>query len=160
MISAQSDLIPTTQLIMLAKKAGFDFGPGNPNNRLRYYTKTGLLPHAQRKQVGMKANTEGHYPAYVLDQLLQIQNLKKTGKSFEEIYHKLNQPPINSRNSSFSFHLRRFAGIFLLIFSSALITLLLYNPLNQSVNISKANNGQVAAAEISPAGGSANFCHQ
>ncbi len=160
-LSRHENLIPTTQLIILAKKAGFNFGPGNPNNRLRYYTKIGLIPHAQRKQVGLNSFTVGHYPASVLDQLLKIQDLKKTGKSFEEIYRNISQPPKNSRSSSLSFSLRGFAGIFLLIFSSALITLLLYSPIKTSLNISDLSNGQVAAAETSMTTlGVANFCRQ
>jgi len=43
------NLISINEVIERAKKLGVDFGKGDPRNRLRYYVKIGLLPHAQRK---------------------------------------------------------------------------------------------------------------
>ena len=42
-------LIPTKKIIELAQRLGVDFGAGNPEERIRYYIKLGLLPHAVRK---------------------------------------------------------------------------------------------------------------
>jgi len=42
-------LISIDEVIERAKKLGVDFGKGDPRNRLRYYVKIGLLPHAKRK---------------------------------------------------------------------------------------------------------------
>ena len=67
-----------TELIQRAKEAGFDFGKGDPVNRLRYYTKLGSIPHAQRKQAQAgQAFTVGHYPISTLDQLLKIQGIRR-----------------------------------------------------------------------------------
>lgn len=43
------NLIPFDEVVSRAKHAGVDFGKGNPFNRLRYYTKIGLLPHAKKE---------------------------------------------------------------------------------------------------------------
>ncbi len=80
------NLIPISELIRRAQEAGFDFGKGNPVNRLRYYTKNGLIPHAQRKQaLPGESFTIGYYPDYTLDLLLKIQGLKKSGQNAEKI---------------------------------------------------------------------------
>ncbi|MCG2685789.1 MerR family transcriptional regulator, partial [Candidatus Parcubacteria bacterium] len=84
-------LIPTKKLIELAQQAGVDFGTGDPNNRLRYYTKTGLIPHAIRKRTGRNAFTEGHYPTYVAELLQKIQTFKKSGLPISEIKNRLAQ---------------------------------------------------------------------
>lgn len=42
-------LLPTSEIISLAKKGGVNFGTGNPSERIRYFIKLGLLPHAVRK---------------------------------------------------------------------------------------------------------------
>ncbi len=85
MTPARERLITAKDLILLCQKQGLGLGRGNPNNRLRYFTKIGLIPHAQRKQVGVNAFTEGHYPFYTLQLLEKIQELKKAGKSMAEI---------------------------------------------------------------------------
>ena len=85
MTPARERLITAKDLILLCQKQGISLGRGNPNNRLRYFTKIGLIPHAQRKQVGVNAFTEGHYPFYTLQLLEKIQELKKAGKTMAEI---------------------------------------------------------------------------
>ncbi|MCL5095256.1 MAG: tail fiber domain-containing protein [Patescibacteria group bacterium] len=85
MTPARERLITAKDLILLCQKQGIGLGRGNPNNRLRYFTKIGLIPHAQRKQVGVNAFTEGHYPFYTLQLLEKIQELKKAGKTMAEI---------------------------------------------------------------------------
>ncbi|MFH1840979.1 MAG: hypothetical protein ABH807_02385, partial [Candidatus Shapirobacteria bacterium] len=88
MKSAQ-ELISTKQLIKLAKSQGISLGKGNPNNRLRYYTKTDLIPHAERKQVGKSSFTEGHYPRYTLNLLKRIGEMKRAGRPTPEIQKHL-----------------------------------------------------------------------
>ncbi len=79
--------ISLEQIIELASKQGVDFGKGDPYNRLRYYTKLGLLPHMTRKSVNGKL--VGHYPTYALDILLEIEKLKSLGIKNEDIAKKL-----------------------------------------------------------------------
>ena len=81
-------LIAVDQLIKDAKKKGLDFGKGDPYNRLRYYTKIGWLPHMVRKQ-DKSGTTRGHYPEWVVDRLLQIEDYKNSGLSNDEITKKL-----------------------------------------------------------------------
>ncbi len=79
-----SNLISLSDLIKNAKKSGIDFGKGDPYNRLRYYTKIGWLPHMIRQQ-NIKGNLEGHYPAWALNTLIKIENLKLQNMSNDEI---------------------------------------------------------------------------
>lgn len=84
------NLIPLDQLIKEAKKAGINFGKGDPYNRLRYYTKIGWLPHMTRKKGGKRAgNIKGHYPAWTLERLINIEELKKSGLANDKIAQKL-----------------------------------------------------------------------
>ena len=81
-------LLSIENIIKDAKKRGFDFGSGDPYNRLRYYTKMGWLPHMQRLREN-KNTTEGHYPAWTVSRLLLIQQLKSQGRTNEEITKRL-----------------------------------------------------------------------
>ena len=81
------ELISIEKFIETATRKGVDFGKGDPYNRLRYYTKLGLLPHMQRKVVG--GEVVGHYPAPALDTLLEIEKLKGFGLNNEEIAKKI-----------------------------------------------------------------------
>ncbi len=55
-------------------------------NRLRYYTKIGLIPHAVRKQaLPGQPYTVGYYPDYTLDLLLKIQGLRKGGQDVSQV---------------------------------------------------------------------------
>ncbi|MBU0649848.1 MerR family transcriptional regulator [Patescibacteria group bacterium] len=90
--------ISLEKLITEAGKKGVDFGKGDPYNRLRYYTKIGLLPHMVRKSVN--GELVGHYPAYALDTLLEIEKLKSLGFKNEEIARKLKELSVGSSRSS------------------------------------------------------------
>lgn len=78
-----SKYLPYSEIIDLAKSAGVVFGKGYPYNRLRYYTKIGLLPNAKRKSFG--GPPEGAYPAWVVDKLVEIDGEIKTGRSIQAI---------------------------------------------------------------------------
>jgi DNA-binding transcriptional MerR regulator len=83
-------LFPIDQIIELATQKGYQWGKTSPKNRLRYYTKIGLLPNAKRKQADPSNSfTIGYYPAYVIDRLLQIQKLKKGKLTTRQITAKL-----------------------------------------------------------------------
>lgn len=84
---ATDNLISIEKLIETASKKGVDFGKGDPYNRLRYYTKIGLLPHMQRKVVG--GEVVGHYPVEALDIIIEIEKLKKLGVRNDEIANKI-----------------------------------------------------------------------
>src|SRR3989344_4601791 len=91
-------LIPTTKIIELAKKEGVGFGPGNPEERIRYFIKLGILPHATRKTPSASisnlkfqisnSTTVGHLPYWVINRLIQVDRLKRSGKSYPEIAEK------------------------------------------------------------------------
>src|SRR3989344_9635628 len=42
-------LLPVEKIIALAKKNGVNMGRGNVKERIRYFIKLGILPHAVRK---------------------------------------------------------------------------------------------------------------
>src|SRR3989344_4762338 len=95
-------LIPTSQIVKLAKIGGVDFGPGNPLERIRYFIKLGLLPHAVRKLPQttngkqLKANsysTMGHLPYWTVKRLVQIDKLYKRGLSYPQIAQKIKDSP-------------------------------------------------------------------
>jgi len=78
--------ISVSQVIERAREAGYDFGKGDPVNRLRYYIKLGMLPHMQRRQAGPNlAYTEGFLPLYSIVLLLKAQDLKRQGETADEI---------------------------------------------------------------------------
>jgi hypothetical protein len=81
------DLIALEKFIDLAAKKGVDFGKGNPYNRLRYYTKLGLLPHMRRKVVN--GEVLGHYPSSALDTLVEVEKLKGLGLDNQAIAKKI-----------------------------------------------------------------------
>jgi DNA-binding transcriptional MerR regulator len=85
-MSNREKLIKIDELIKRAKFFGVDFGKGDPKNRLRYYTKIGLLPHALRKSFNGKI--VGAYPEWVLKRLVEIDKQLKEGKSIQEIKRK------------------------------------------------------------------------
>ena len=82
--SNNENLISIDGIISLAKERGVDFGKGNPRNRLRYYTKIGLLPNARRKSFNGK-NSQGTYPEEVVDLLVEIDKKLKAGKTVQFI---------------------------------------------------------------------------
>ncbi len=77
-------MLSTEELIKKAQETGVDFGKGDPYNRLRYYTKIGWLPHMTR-QKDSDGNIRGHYPEWVLGQLVTIEKLKSEGADNNEI---------------------------------------------------------------------------
>ena len=81
-------LISIDDLITKAKAFGVDFGKGDPKNRLRYYVKIGLLPHAKRKSFNDLPPT-GAFPIEVLSTLISIDRKIKEGKSILEIKREL-----------------------------------------------------------------------
>jgi DNA-binding transcriptional MerR regulator len=84
----KENLISIEEIIRRAKDLGVDFGKGDPKNRLRYYTKIGLLPHAQR--VSFKGGfPTGAYPESVISILVFIDKKLKEGKSILQIKREL-----------------------------------------------------------------------
>lgn len=79
-----TNMLSIEQIIEKARESGIDFGKGDPYNRLRYYTKIGWLPHMTR-QKDSEGNIRGHYPEWVVNQLITIEKLKESGASNEEI---------------------------------------------------------------------------
>ena len=82
------NLISIEEVIRRAGELGVDFGKGDPKNRLRYYTKIGLIPHAQRASFGGRPPT-GAYPEYVVSILVLIDKKLKEGKSILQIKREL-----------------------------------------------------------------------
>ena len=64
--------IPTYELIRLARQNNIDLGTGNPEHRIRYLIKLGILPHQIRK-MDSKGKVIGHLPVAVLLILKQLQ---------------------------------------------------------------------------------------
>jgi DNA-binding transcriptional MerR regulator len=101
----QENLISIEEFIARAKRFGVDFGNGDPKNRLRYYVKMGLLPHAQRKSFnGSPPN--GAYSEKELTTLFEINKQLKAGKTVQEIKRekkeKFFQPSSGKIINSFS----------------------------------------------------------
>jgi len=84
------NLISIDEVIERAKKLGVDFGKGNPRNRLRYYVKIGLLPHAHRK-VFKNNLPQGAYPEEIVWKLFEIDKKIKSGKSILQIKKEMEE---------------------------------------------------------------------
>jgi len=82
------NLISIEEIIERAKKLGVDFGKGDPKNRLRYYTKIGLIPHAQRASFNGSPPV-GAYHQEVIPILVSIDKKLKEGKSILQIKREL-----------------------------------------------------------------------
>jgi len=95
-------LLPTEKIIALARLNNVDFGPGDPNERIRYYIKLGILPHAVRKSSqftvhgslstvnGQRSTVPvGHLPFWTIERLKHIEALKDKGLSYPKIAEKL-----------------------------------------------------------------------
>ncbi|MBI4100831.1 hypothetical protein HY439_03805 [Candidatus Microgenomates bacterium] len=116
----KKQLIPTKKLIDLCKERGINLGTGDPNNRIRYWTKIGLLPHAIRKSATEHTQTpanllttEGHYPIETLELLQKINKLHQQGKPSLEIKEILSK---KNKNNKFYLRLSRFLFLHTLIF--------------------------------------------
>jgi len=81
----RNKLLSIDEIIKMAKKAGVDFGKGQPYNRLRYYTKLNWLPHMERKG----KNVQGHYPFWVINRLKLIHDLQTKGFTNDQIAEKI-----------------------------------------------------------------------
>jgi len=84
-------LISISELIERAKKLGVDFGNTDPKNRLRYYVKIGLLPHAKRKIFKKNGKPEGAYPEEIVWKLFEIDRKIKEGKTILEIKKEIEE---------------------------------------------------------------------
>jgi len=82
--SEKEKIISIEELIERARALGVDFGKGDPKNRIRYYTKIGIFPHAQRKKINGKPS-QGVYPESALNLLLEIDKQLKQGKTVQDI---------------------------------------------------------------------------
>ncbi len=89
--------IEVTKIIENAQQKGVDFGKANPYNRLRYYTKIGLLPHMERRR-NADGNIVGHYPEWTANRLVLIEKLKSEGFENEEISRKVQE--LNAKHST------------------------------------------------------------
>jgi len=85
MQNKEENLISINDIISRAKSRNVDFGKGDPRERLRYLTKIGLLPHAQRKSFTNGQPPNGAYPEYVIEILEEIDKKIKSGKSIQEL---------------------------------------------------------------------------
>lgn len=92
------DLISVEELIKVLKENNINFGKGDPYNRLRYYTKIGLIPHMIRKKNSNNTNS-GHYPKEVINKIIEIEKLKETGLSNEEILESFSIRPENNETN-------------------------------------------------------------
>src|SRR3990167_8270203 len=95
-----NDLIPTTTIIQLARSSQVDFGSVDPNERIRYFIKLGLLPNAKRltdpakrKDPIKPPQTIGHLPFWTLERLIEIDKLHKKGLTYLQIKDKLSKKP-------------------------------------------------------------------
>ncbi len=124
----EEKLISIEELIKRAKSLGVDFGKGDPKNRLRYYTKLGLIPHAKRKCFQSRFPS-GAYPESVLKTLLKIDKELKKGKTIQEIKKEFEKEVFKERKASpkkeFVFQKRKFLPAKKII-AFALLSLILF----------------------------------
>jgi hypothetical protein len=92
-------LISIEELIEQLRNEKIDFGKGNPYNRLRYFTKIGWLPHMIRKQ-DKNGNVVGHYPSWVVERIKKIEDLKKHGKSNDDISFQIKKNNVTENLSA------------------------------------------------------------
>ena len=78
------------KIISEAVIKGVNFGKSDPYNRLRYFTKIGWLPHMTR-QTDSKGRVKGHYPEWVINRLVLIEDLKNQNLTNEEITTRISQ---------------------------------------------------------------------
>src|SRR3990167_3574316 len=85
--------IPTEEVIKLAKEAKVNFGPGKPDERIRYFIKLGILPHAIRKSrdddLSSVGKVSGHLPEWSIKRLIYINKLYQRGLSYPQIAQKI-----------------------------------------------------------------------
>src|SRR3990167_926390 len=95
---APDTLLSTEKIIELAKEAGVDFAPGDAAERIRYFIKLGILPHAVRKtpdptirssHYPLPTTPVGHLPAWTIKRLIQADKVYKKGASYPAIAQKI-----------------------------------------------------------------------
>jgi hypothetical protein len=137
-----SSLVKTDDLIKDAKRAGVDFGKGDPYNRLRYYTKIGWLPHMTRKKT-RDGDVVGHYPKWVLDRLIQIDKLKDQGYTNDQISDKINTRN-KLQNLYAKFNTDEFRNRLVIYIALLVLVVVLINELDLA-NISKSKNQVISS---------------
>lgn len=92
-VDNDSKLLPTEKIISLAQNAGVDFGKGSIKERIRYLTKLGILPNAQRRvdrvQNAANGSLTGHLPEWTIKRLLYIDKLYQNGMSYPQIANRI-----------------------------------------------------------------------
>jgi len=143
--------ISVSAIVRNAKEAGYDFGSGNPINRIRHYIKLGLLPHMLRQQSGPHLSyTEGFLPLYSIVLLLKIQDLKQQGRNIDEIQVLISDELAHYKRSELLAKLGDFnrpANAFystLLVLSTLVVVFSLHTPHVETVF---GNVGQVQPAK-------------
>ena len=99
-LESPETLLPLEKLIALAKKNGVNFGSGNAKERIRYFIKLGILPHAVRRmpsatskirsskfetRSSVPAQPVAHLPYWTVERLIQIHELCEKGLTFRKI---------------------------------------------------------------------------
>jgi len=79
------NLLPLSAIIRIASEQSIYLGKGKPENRIAYFVKTGLIPHAIRKKNPQTGKIESHFPVSVLQEIQKINQLKKQGRSVSQL---------------------------------------------------------------------------
>ena len=109
------DLIAVEELINILKENNINLGKGEPYNRLRYYTKIGLIPHMIRKKNSNNTNS-GHYPKEVVKKIIDIEKMKMEGLSNEDIILKIKSKKDNPVPSFLEIIKNKFSINYLFVF--------------------------------------------
>ena len=109
------DLIAVEELINILKENNINLGKGDPYNRLRYYTKIGLIPHMIRKKNSNNTNS-GHYPKEVVKKIIDIEKMKMDGLSNEDILLKIKSKKDNPVPSFLEIIKNKFSINYLFVF--------------------------------------------
>ncbi|MEK7581361.1 MAG: hypothetical protein AAB512_03690, partial [Patescibacteria group bacterium] len=93
-------LLPTEEVITLSKKGGAEFGHGNPIERIRYFIKLGILPHAVRKLSTTNNHQPltpiGHLPFWTVQRLIETTSFNQKGFTFPQIAKRYKKQEIAS----------------------------------------------------------------
>src|SRR5687767_8911720 len=79
------NLLPISTILRLARDRGIFLGNGKAENRIAYFVKTGLLPHAVRRKNPATGKIEAYFPISILTKIEDINNLKKNGTSVHKL---------------------------------------------------------------------------
>jgi len=98
-------LLPLEKIIELGKAFGVDFGKGNAKERIRYLTKLGILPNAQRRAIFEQDSSTsticGHLPDWTIKRLLHINKLYQSGMSYPQIAENIKTTSIEEKLQEF-----------------------------------------------------------